>query len=608
MTPIRQFILPLTALLLTSTAAAQELKENINVEGTYTPEIIRQERISSRPSQTVISSPASTLPYETKGQQLEYDPYLIPMQATAWGASRTFLPSDGYLRATLGSYLDSDLSAGYRFLHDGKTSAGAWLQFNSSSLYRNEDDEISLPYRRRYDGRLGLYGSHSFGDVGRLSASLSYGFGYYNYYAAATPEFTSKAPWQATNQADIKLRWEASEDNRLDWSAGAGLHYLGFRDFYRPLFGNAEKTFLRTPGQRETDVNLYAHLRMPWESGSRLGLDAAFDMLFYSGATADGSFHLPEIDDYAALTMTPYYGFQRGLLNVRLGADVDLSFNAGPKGHRYSFLHVAPDVRFDWRKGAVAFYLHLLGGSELQTLSLMRDRNYYTMPALETTRPVFSPIDGKIGLSFGPVSGFRIAATMAFKVSNNIPLAGWYQYWLANPLTPAGQSWAYDPSFALYPEGNNLNIKGWQFGLDLDYRLSSLLEVAAKATYAYQRNGHGYFNGYDRPRYTLDASLKLHPTKALTLSADYLLRARRYFYYRNFPDPAINDGHLSIPTTLNRMKAPNFSQLSFSAEYAVTERFALRVAADNLLCRKNVLIPGVSSGKLAATGGFSLLF
>ena len=80
------------------------------------------------------------------------------------------------------------------------------------------------------------------------------------------------------------------------------------------------------------------------------------------------------------LTLTPYYSFRRGQMDIRVGADIDLSFNAGPSESRYSLFHIAPDVNFDLRTGPVGLYLHLRGGSELQTLASLWQLDYYQMP------------------------------------------------------------------------------------------------------------------------------------------------------------------------------------------------------------------------------------
>lgn len=614
MSNIRLSLILTAGIALATSATAQELKENIHVEGSYTPEIIRQERLNSFPKAPDFSPEGIRLPYDTKARILDYQPVLTPMQATEWGATRDSYSYKGYLKAGLGSYLNSDLSAGFRPVNNNKSIFGASVQFNSSSLYHNDAPGEKDLLRRRYNGEINLYASHRFTDLGLLSASASYGFGYFNYFASVSEGVPLSAPWQATNQANFKISWDDLTPSSLNWHTGISVSFLGYRDFYLPNKSPFLEP-LRLPGQRETDINLTGSLTIPWESGARIGLNAAFDLLLYSepgkSASATALSALPHVDDYANLLLNPHYGFQRGLLNVLIGADIDLTFRAGYEGSRYHLFHIAPDIRFDWRKKRAAFFLHIIGGSELQTLGRLRENDYCAMPLLTNTRPVFSPANATLGFSCGPFSGFTASITGAFKISNHTRLGGWYQYLLANNVYPDGELInAYQPGCWLNPD-NDLSLKGWSFGLNLEYKYASLLEASLKGTYQHQRNGHGYFNGYDRPRYTLDAALKGRPMAALSLELAWKLRALRSFYYRNFdvPEPGKASAVVATPTTtLSAFNVPNLSELSFKAEFECSKGFSVWAQADNLLCRKNVLLPGVISEKLSVMGGFSLLF
>lgn len=618
---ILKYFAALSLFALPFHSLAQELKGEMEVEGSYTPEIIRQEKLATYPNQPIITITESSLSYDRNGQPMSYDPFITPMVATDRWASRSISDNRGYLNAALGSYLNSNLSAGYRFIDNSRSTVGAWMQFNSSSLFHPVNpDAISNPYRRRYDGKIGVYATHNFENHGRLSASLDYALGHFNYFSSLPEVADCKSPYQTVNDLNLSLKWNpVTSGNGLKWNIAAGLKYIGFNSLFLP-YNLQDNAFPRVKGERETDINLSAAFQFPWESGSRIGLDALFDLLLYQGADRKviaGKFpgaYLPEpVDDYARLSLTPYYGFQRGLLNVRLGADIDLSFNAGPEGSRYSLFHIAPDVRLDWRKDAVALFLHILGGTELQTLASLRQLDYYTMPDVITTRPVFSPLDATAGLSFGPFAGFSADISAAYKISDNTRLGGWYPFILSGNRITADDNTSALPD--IFCPDNRLTLRGWSFALNLNYKYNNLLEISASGSYQHQRNGHGYFNGYDRPRYTLDATFGIKPVTPLSIALEYNLRALRTFYYYS------NDFHnISLPPTvtdgiwtLNQhsvapFDVPNFSNLSLSAEYSLSDSFAIRVRADNILCRRNVISPGMTSEKLSLSGGFSFLF
>ncbi|MCM1291626.1 MAG: hypothetical protein NC201_05370 [Prevotella sp.] len=602
-------------LLLTATsgiAFAQDLKGNVEVEGSYSPDIIRQERITVSPVPPAIDVASSTLIYDTEGRRAEYSPTLTPMIATPWRASRNVYDNRGYIKAGLGSYLNSNLSAGYRFIDSQETTVGAWLQFNSSTLFHPENkDAVKNPYRRRYDGKAGVYASHLFEGKGRLSAKIDYALDYFNYYASIPSNTDIKAPTQTLNDINFSAEWVSDNASKLKWYAGAEVNYLGYRTFYFPLYNDYRE---KISGQRETDISLRAGVNVPWENGSNVGLDALFNLLLYSGtdrvSLSDPSYSVPDADNYAQLSLTPYYTFRRDLLNVRLGADVDLTVNAGIPGDRYHFFHIAPDIRFDWRKDVVGFFLHLLGGSELKTLKSLRRADYYAIPAILNTRPCYSPVDASASIVAGPFSGFTASFSIAYKINNHTPLGGWYQMWLShsNPLFNPAQKIV---GGYLSPD-NDLTLKGWSFGLNLDYKYGRKIELSAKGTYQHQRNGHGYFNGYDRPRWTVAGSLLVRPIEKLSLEVQYNLRAVRKFYYRlpvevaDKPQTGVINFDPEFP--LGRMNVPNSSELSLRAEYFLSEPFSLWLRADNILCRRNVILPGVTSERLAVMGGFSFLF
>lgn len=595
---------------------AQELNENVSVEGVYKPEIIRQERLAAFPLRPEVVPSLPSLSYDEKGRLIDFGNTLTPMAATVWNAQRELIRNRGYVSLESGSYLNSNISAGYRFIDTDETTVGAWLQYNSTSLFSlGSRDNGDRRYRRRYDASAGVYGTHLFEDKGRLSVSARYGFDYFNYYGVAPEVVMDGGPgrhlggqtYQAANEFNIKVGWDAQSSKSLLWRAAAEVNYLGFRDLLLPKNETSRLDYLSIPGQRETDLRLTGGFQMPWENGSRIGLDGAFDFLMYSGADRESVISTPA-ENYANLTLTPYYGFRRGLLNIRLGADVDLTFNAGTEGARYHLFHIAPDFRFDWRKDCVGFYLHVLGGSELQTLSMLRQRDYYMMPVLLNTRPVYSPVDAVLGATLGPVAGFTANFSVAYKISNHVPLGGWYTYWLEESHNPLSGKWDTTAQGGILSADNDMTIKGFSISLNLNYKLAEKFYIDAKGTYQNQNKGTGYFNGYDRPRWTLDCEMGWRPAKRFLIAAEYNLRGVRNVYYNI---PAEQGGNIIIgdmKPTIGVYHLPNYENLGVKLQFDVTDAFSLWVRGDNLTCRTNWLQPGLKTEKFAVMGGLSLTF
>ena len=155
-----------------SAPAAAQLHESINVEGKYVPEIIRIDRVNTFPKAFRQSLQSRPIGYEQGGVATSFRPSLLTMPATGWRSTREISLNPGYLELGAGSWLNTDLSAGYRFVDNSTTLIGARLQFNSTSLWKPEVSEPTEDVKQeRYDGAFGLYASHVVKGYGRLDAS-----------------------------------------------------------------------------------------------------------------------------------------------------------------------------------------------------------------------------------------------------------------------------------------------------------------------------------------------------------------------------------------------------------------------------------------------------
>lgn len=623
------------AALLMATAAsmpaAAQLHESINVEGKYVPDIIRIDRVNTFPKafwQTLDTRP---LGYEQGGVATSFLPSLLTMPATGWRASRTISSNPGYLELGAGSWLNTDLSAGYRFIDNSTTLFGARLQFNSTSLWKpNLTPPTENVKQERYDGAFGLYASHVVKGYGRLDASLDYHAGYFNYYGYTgtkrfsftndvLPDGSIDAPTQTINDLAIRVDWRPllTPSATLDYHATARLRHFGYRALPLPSERNAETV----KGSRETNLGLAGGVRLPWENGSSIGLDANIDMVFLSGEKKVETGNpvpgispdcLPNPGDYAMLTLTPYYRFTRGLLDIRLGADIDLSFNAGPEGSRYSFLHVAPDVRFALQTGQVGLYLNALGGSELNTLARLHELDYYSMPAAICTRPSYTPLDAAFGVNLGPFSGFSLGIEGRFRSTKKVPLGGWYQAWLNcghHPIDGIEPAMPSDAEMLYSLDTDGLDMHGVSLAAIMKYQHGNIFSISAEATVQPQDGKKGYFNGYDRPKYTAALKTSFKPVDPLRVSLGFDYRGDRKIYTRSYrplgSGDAIIDGD---NTTLHSLPLPDLSLLNISATWSFTPDFSVWLQADNLLNRHDEILPMLPTQGTVVLAGLKWLF
>lgn len=612
------------------TAAAQELHEQIGVDGKYVRSVTVQDRVHALPTRMRLTMETSPMPYNFDAVTTNFLPSAAPLDITMPYSQRQAADQRGYLSLSLGSWLDGNLSAGYRFIDKPATTMGAYLQVNTTSYFKPKISEPSADVSRQLaDGRLGLYATHNFEGKGALSAQAEYRLGWFNYFTSCAylPLATYHAghewhvPSQTINEFNARVAWSAPKERRTYYHAALGVNYFGYHDYPEPVY---EMPAPIRPA-KETQLSLTAGLARRWQSGSSLGADIDARMLIYPSEKIDGywpgwhGIRLKDPENYGVVTLKPFYRFSHGLLNLRIGAAIDLSFNAGPRNDRYSVFHIAPDVRLDWRKKGVGLYLNVLGGSRLLTLPYMHQLEYYCMPALATTRPVYTPLDGELGANFGPFAGFSAGLKFAYRVSRATPTGGWFMAMLNYGSTampglelPIGADYGRVPYSA---SEQGINLHGMSAGIDLKYQLGKLLEIAAQGSYQPQNGKTGYFNGYDRPRWILGASATVRPFKPLSITVEYQYRGVRNIYTNTFEAsttaaaariPVVKDE--DKPDMIGRLRLPDITLLNARIGWQFTPRISAFVAVSNLLDRCDLILPCLPQAGITAIAGAQFTF
>lgn len=613
------------AALACATAAQAQLHEAINVEGRYVPEIIRIDRVNAFPKAMRFSIDSQPIGYEGSGVAASFSPTLFTMPASGWRDSRLINDNPRYLELGAGSWLNSTLSAGYRFIDNSSTLFGVRLQHNSTSLWKPRLSVATEDVKQyRYDESLGLYLSHVFKGAGRLDAAFDYHLGIFNYFGVCDASNISKetfdVPAQTLNDVSFRLGWRSAvrPSSSLEYSASARMRYFGYRALHLPWFWNVPDA----KGIRETNIAIAGGIRLPWDNGSSIGLDADLNVLAYGGdnlvfasdwpaGAAEQNIDRP--DNYGMLTLTPFYRFTRGLLDIRLGADLDLAFNAGPDGHRYSFLHVAPDVKFALQTGQVGLFLNILGGSRLNTLASLHQYDYYMMPALTSTTPTYTPLDASLGVNLGPFSGFSLGIEARYRVSKNVPLGGWYQAWLdygSASMPGMDKTETSAKGNVLYSlDSDGINLHGGSIAAKIAYEPSKSVSLSAEGSWQPQDGKKGYFNGYDRARVTARFQASVKPVDPLRITLGYDYRGVRRIYAGE-GGKEWNSGVITSDTekTFSSLRLPDLTLLNLSASWSFSESFLAWVQADNLLNRHDEVLPMQPSQGVVVLAGVKFIF
>ena len=258
----------------------------------------------------------------------------------------------------------------------------------------------------------------------------------------------------------------------------------------------------------------------------------------------------------------------------------------------------------------MSFYLHALGGSSLNTLASIYENDYYQCPVLGDTRPAYSPIDGSLGATFGPFSGFSAGVDFAFRVNKGENVGGWYQTFLNydNFTAPWLPHYIFEDNHnrpLSYNYGDaSYDISGFSIGARASYDAGKIFKINAKGNYQPQNGTKGYFNGYDRPRWTAEIAAETNPWKTLKFKVAYEYRGVRNIYAMASYEGAL----ISDCQTLIAYRLPDLTYLNIGASYGITRNCSIWLQADNILNRHDELFPMLPTQGVRIAGGFSIRF
>ncbi len=609
------------SLLPADLLAQQRLDESVAVDGRYKAEVVRMNRINTFPKRVRATLSSNPLPYDETGVAADFAPTLIPMGPTGWMSERQRSDSRGYLDLALCSWLNSSLSAGYRVLPaGGQTSLDVRLQHNSTSLQRPE----LLPHLRGarrycYDETIGVDAGHTFKGAGRLSASAQYRLNCFNYYATlpyttGNPE-DFKAPTQTLNDASLRLGWTPErQEGRADWRLQAAYRYFGYRALYLPAIPGGYLASGR--GGRENHIQVAGYVGMPATDRNSWNLSAQFDALIYGDQE-----WVNNPKSYSHISLTPGYEGKSGSVSWRVGLRLDFTAGAGSQGDKAGWIHLAPDARVSWAKGPVTLYASATGGDRLQTLASRSAYDPYGLPALWSSTPAYAPLNGAVGVSLRPMGGLTLTFEGAYRIERHVEMGGLYQLLLNRPYGLKPSVPGIDTSLELHGRNvEGLNLHGARLRMAASYE-SKVFSLGGEIAWQNQKGATGWFNGYDRPRYTASLNVGVRPVEPLRIEAGLEWRGHRAVYSWASPDPAsmgpslpdggnvvINGGTSDVKYPLAALRLRDITDLHLSAAWALTPAIEVRVEGSNLLNRRVDALPGLPAQGITFAAGASVKF
>ncbi len=520
---------------------AEDLSKEITLEKEIVPEHQEVSRLKITPRIFLSDIDKKSLKFNERNVASPVVPSLARLEPVKFADKLPVSPYDkGYVAIGYFPGYNLGLSAGYNMLDTDKTRLSGWLQFNGK-YYKGDnvfDEEIGL---RSNIGTLGLALDHNVNEKSLFSVSFDYTFGRYN-NPLDVGDYN-----QNVHKVNLDLGWKSKIGN-IDYNIGIGYGHFGYGNdgassIVKPM---TETAFAPV---RENKFNINGGVKMEFSDNNFAGLDLDLTYLDYnrmSTIVADSmEYNLVSGDGFhkGGFSLNPYYKYVGEKANIKIGAVLDFAFNAD------NALYFAPDVELNWMPDEkVALYAQLKGGMYYNTLGTMWDYSIYSAPMIGYGSSHI-PVDLKAGLNLGTWKGLS------------------FDVW-------GGYSWANDWLMPVVAKDINyyeaVDVSGFVFGASLGYEYRDIVDVNVGIQVIPQAYDEGYYMWRDRAKFVFDAELNVRPVEALILNIGYEYRADR----------------MIINRSTDIFELGNINNLSFGADYRLTQQFSIFAQLENILNEK----------------------
>lgn len=284
---------------------------SLTIEGEYNPSVTEAGKIMPAPEKQRTERQPSSVSYNTAAnpyQGLERNPMLTfgSKSDSVTAARHSGLVRFGYgMRNLHDGLLDLDWNITERDKLKVSGLFNAWASDPTGKWKsRMSDGDLNLDYRHRFDGVV-------------LGVDASYGHSHYNFMPGVAMD---SAKLEDSNLMLKTNRWKlglslSGRNNDVKWYAKAGLEGLS-------------RGSLKLDGagidNNESLLRVSAGLELPVAGGTG-GVDYKQKTASYDWTGLEGAVY----SDFTTITLSPYWKYQWGDLDTRLGLNVDVRTGAG---------------------------------------------------------------------------------------------------------------------------------------------------------------------------------------------------------------------------------------------------------------------------------------
>lgn len=561
---------------------AQDLSKEITVDHDIVPEKRAATPLNLRPMVNLSPFKAASLSLMENGVSVNPVASAVTLAPAAYGDTLATSTYPGYVAVGFFPAWNASLSAGYRFIDNDRTRLNAWLQYDGNAYGATYGHDAADCWIRHNDVTLGGVYHQAIASKSNLEIIADYTRSRYN-----LPGADGRLQYNDVNRLHLTGVFSTRTANDIHWFAGAS--YSLFNNSKNPFLGIENE---KIKGVTENNIRLHGGVDTPTSSKSKIGLDAALDILSYnrSAAMIPSDFGYPSQTLYARasapsselLTVSPYYRLNEEHVKLDIGARVDLAFNGG------KFFHIAPEVKASWSPvQQFCIYGQAGGGEHRNTLSSLLAVSRFMLPYMAYSNSHI-PLTVNAGLRIGPFAGASIEIFGGYAIAND---------WLMPCSTTE--------SAGVFRE---FDIKGWRAGAAVSYVNARWGSARLSYECAPHSETRSWYIWRDRASRVVTANLTVTPISKLSLDLEYQFRSGRRLFnevvaplIEEYPDMGYAGGYVKEPLGI-------VSTLNLGATYSLTRKFSVFVRGENLLNRRYRHIGLVESQGVTALLGITYKF
>ncbi len=542
------YILPLLALSVTTSAQAQTQRKDTTVNRTvvveqeYNPDILDAGKVNVLPKVEDPTVAKGTVNYATAPAPASNIPAstLQPFM----GKESQLDPKAGYARLGYGNYGNLDILGNYLFRFSGQDKLNLNLKVDGM------DGKLELPEYSPWNAyyyrtQAGADYLHQFNKAD-LNVKANFGlsnFNYWLYAPSSKQKFTSGDVQAGIKSTDTTLP--------LQYHASAGL--LMYQRQHDYIGDNLRETILRAEGGATAAINDF----------QRITIDMELNSFIYKGNN---------LVNYTLIELNPYYEWENDSWKIRLGAHTDIALG-GMKD-----FHITPDVTAQYTfSDSYQLYAKATSGDYKNDFRRLEVLSPYATITQQPSRSN-EQVNAVLGLKASPVTGAWFDVFAGYqKIEDDLR-----EYQVAKNVDITV---GYGPKrYYSFIQTNTSNIYA---GLRGSYAWKDIFSIQADATYRHWKAD-------------TETALLMTPEIEFQLEATC----------RPLPQLLINAGykHITRTTVADIATADPVNNLYAGAEYRLFNGIAIYARLNNLLNKSYSYYLGYPSEKLNFVGGLSFRF